>query len=64
MVTMVRPVKKTGYSDIDQLLVEANNLINEGNELQKDIEVAVKFKPTNPFNSRKKKGKLKIKIKK
>ncbi|MBY0145072.1 hypothetical protein [Neobacillus niacini] len=62
MTTMVNSIKKTGYNDIDRILTEAHNLIQEGNELQKDIDVAVKYKPTNPFNSRPKRSKFKIRF--
>ncbi len=64
MATMTKPVRKTGYEDIDKLLLEAQKLIQEGNELQKDIEIAVRFKPTNPFNSRKKREKFRMIFKK
>lgn len=58
--TILKSVKKTGYDDIDNLLVEAHKLIQEGNKLQRDIDVAVKFKPINPFNSQRKKFKIKF----
>ncbi|PHB52890.1 hypothetical protein COE92_18330 [Bacillus wiedmannii] len=49
MAVVGKSVKKTGYADIDKILMDAHKLIQEGNQLQQDIEVAVKFKPKNPF---------------
>lgn len=57
---MKQPIKKTGYDDIDSILIEAHKLIQESNKLQKDIEVAVKFKPQNPFKSRRKRKIVKV----
>lgn len=48
MTTAINSVKKTGYEDIDALLLEAHKPIQEGNDLQKEIEVAIKLSPKKP----------------
>ncbi|MGN7403207.1 hypothetical protein ACTHO0_25475 [Cytobacillus praedii] len=46
-------VKKTGYADIDNLLVNTHTLLKRGELLKKDIEISLRHKPVNPFTSRK-----------
>lgn len=46
-------VKKTGYDDIDNLLVATHTLLKQGELLKRDIDVSLKHKPVNPFSSRK-----------
>jgi hypothetical protein len=48
-------VKKTGYSDIDQLLLDTHNLLKQGELLKKEINISLKHKPVNPFALRKEK---------
>lgn len=46
-------IKKTGYQDIDEILIDVNELLLESDQLQKEIAEAIKFKPKNPsFSSR------------
>ena len=63
-MTSTIKLKKTGYEDIDNLLLEAHKLIEEGNELQKEIEVAVKIIPNksfiSPFKKANKRSKSKL----
>ncbi|WP_019156916.1 hypothetical protein [Robertmurraya massiliosenegalensis] len=46
-------VKKTGYEDIDNLLIQTHTLLAEGERLNKDIDNTLKYKPVSPFASRK-----------
>lgn len=45
-------VKKTGHEDIDTLLEKAYDLLEEGERLQENISVSLKFKPISPSTSR------------
>lgn len=47
------PVKKTGYADIDNLLLKTHSLLEEGELLMKDIDKSLKYKPVSPFASQK-----------
>ena len=46
-------IKKTGYKDIDTRLVDTHTLLRQGELLKKDIEISLKYKPVNPYTSRK-----------
>lgn len=54
--TLREAVKKTGYQDIDELLIDTHNLLKESDQLQKDIETALRFKPVNPNSIRTMRG--------
>lgn len=47
MTLLIEPVKKTGYTDIDELLTNTHNVLQDVNQLQKEIEAALKYKPSN-----------------
>ncbi|RWR11905.1 hypothetical protein [Siminovitchia fortis] len=53
MTAVQQSVKKTGYQDIDKILMEANKLLQEGDQLEKEIAQAVKFKPRIPYSTSK-----------
>lgn len=44
--------KKTGYQDIDEILIDVHELILEGEQLQKEIAEALKFQPRPLFRSK------------
>lgn len=55
MTAVQHSVKKTGYRDIDEILIEVNELLQEGDRLQKEIAEAIKFKPSKPYSASKQK---------
>lgn len=50
MTTLKESIKKTGYSDIDELLTDTHNLLQDVELIQKEIAEALKFKPVDPFS--------------
>jgi hypothetical protein len=60
MTTLKKAVKKTGYKDIDEMLVNTHNLLQEVDQIQKEIAEALSYKPLDPF----KKSRPKFRIKK
>ncbi len=46
-------LRKTGYSDIDELLEKTAELLERGDKLKKEIEISNLFKPVNPFKTKK-----------
>lgn len=56
MTTLKTDFKKTGYSDIDSLLLKAHLLKEESAQLQKEIKEAHQFKPSeSPKSTRRRK---------
>lgn len=51
MTTLKTDFKKTGYSDIDSLLLKAHLLKEESAQLQNQIKEALQFKPSEPSKS-------------
>ncbi|MFS0646725.1 hypothetical protein [Siminovitchia sp. 179-K 8D1 HS] len=49
MTAIQQSVKNTGFQDIDKIFMEANKLLQEGDQLEKEIAQAVKFKPRIPY---------------
>lgn len=48
VTTLTDEIKKTGYQDIDELLTDIHNLRLKSEQLQKEIDKALKFKPVIP----------------
>lgn len=47
MSLLKEPVKKTGYTDIDELLTTTHNVLQDVDQLQKEIEAVLKHKPSS-----------------
>ena len=45
MTILKKEVKKTGYADIDNLLVETHSLLLQGDQLKKDIDRTAQYRP-------------------
>ncbi|MEW9053383.1 MAG: hypothetical protein AB2392_19640 [Neobacillus sp.] len=58
--TLKETVKKTGYSDIDELLTDTHSLIQDVESIQREIAEALKFKPVDPFSKPRSKPRLKL----
>jgi hypothetical protein len=63
LTTLKEPIKKTGYGDIDDLLINTHNLLQEVDEVQRDIAEALEFKPVNPFKTPRPKWKFRKTVK-
>lgn len=62
MASLKETVHKTGYRDIDELLLETHHLLNEMTEIQKDIEKSLKYEPYNPYSKPKLKKRLNLQV--
>lgn len=49
-------VKKTGYADIDRILLNSHDLLKQSAQLQKDIKAALQKEDETPPSSLRKKG--------